>query len=262
LTPVTLELGGKSPVILGPDTDIAAAASAIMSGKYRNAGQTCIAPDYLLLPPDRCEAFVAAARRIVMQRFPALLGNADYTTIVSDAQFDRLTALLDDARAQGATVVPLHDGLREPDRTSRTIPPLAVLDVHDGMRIMQTEIFGPILPILAVDDLDAAIAYVNAHPRPLALYYFGYDPRAIERVVDRTISGGVAINDTLVQYVQDDLPFGGIGASGMGHYHGRAGFVTFSKEKPVFEQSRRNGNALLEPPYTRRFDAILNVLMR
>ena len=262
LTPVTLELGGKSPAIVGVDADIDLAAARIMTGKCSNAGQTCVAPDYVLIPEGREDAFVRAAQAIVVRRYPRLRGNPDYTTIVSDRHFTRLRDYLEDARALGARVVPLHPGESELDAASRTIPPLAVLNASDAMQVMNEEIFGPLLPIVPYRDLGGAISYVNARPRPLALYYFGDRPADIERVIAQTTSGGVTLNDTMLHVAQDDLPFGGVGPSGMGAYHGRDGFERFSHKKAIFAQSRRNLLGLFEPPYGPRFDALFKLLMR
>ena len=262
LTPVTLELGGKSPAIIGPDADIAVAAARIMSGKCSNAGQTCVAPDYVLIPADREAAFVTAAQAIVARRYPRLRGNPDYTTIISDRHFERLRAYLDDARSHGARVVPLHARESELDSDSRTMPPLAILNPSDDMQVMNEEIFGPLLPIVTYRDLGEAISYVNARPRPLALYYFGDRQSDIQRVIAQTTSGGVTLNDTMLHVAQDDLPFGGVGPSGMGAYHGRDGFERFSHKKAIFAQSRRNLLGLFEPPYGPRFDALFKLLMR
>lgn len=262
LTPVTLELGGKSPAIIGADADLDVAAARIMTGKCSNAGQTCVAPDYVLVPEGREDAFIAAAQAAVARRYPRLMGNPDYTTIVSDRHLERLRGYLVDARAGGASIVSLHPRESEIDTDTRTVPPLALLGVTDRMQIMHDEIFGPLLPILTYRGLDDAIAYVNARPRPLALYYFGDTKADIAKVVERTISGGVTLNDTMLHVAQDDLPFGGVGPSGMGAYHGRDGFERFSHKKPIFAQARRNLLGLFEPPYGARFDALFRLLMR
>ncbi len=261
LTPVTLELGGKSPAIIGPEADLETAAKKILFGKCLNAGQTCIAPDYVLLPRGQEAAFIAAARRTVARLYPGLAHNADYTSIVNARHFDRLHDYLADAAALGATVTPLATVVDQQDG-GRKIAPTVVHDVSADMRLMQEEIFGPILPLLPYDSLDGAIRHVNDHPRPLALYYFGDDPANIERVLDQTVAGGVTINETLLHISQDDLPFGGVGPSGMGAYHGKFGFDTFSKLKPVFYQSKINGLNLLKPPYGKRFAAMIRLLLK
>ena len=216
LTPVTLELGGKSPVIVAPGFPLERAAARILLGKCLNAGQTCIAPDYVLVPEGMEQAFVAAARACVSRMYPQILSTPDYSSIVSDRHYERLTGYIDDARAQGAKVESLAAQGEAPDPASRRIPPMALIGVNDRMRVMQDEIFGPLLPVVGYKDMDSAIAFVNARPRPLALYLFDDDAARIERVLARTIAGGVTVNDTLLHIAQESLPFGGVGPSGMG----------------------------------------------
>lgn len=244
LTPVTLELGGKSPAIVSTGVPLADAAERIAFGKTLNAGQTCVAPDYVLVPRQRVDGFVEAYRQAVRRFYPQLADNPDYTSIINPRQHARLQGYLDDAQAKGARVLPLFEQGQE-----RRMPPCLLLDVNDQMQVMQDEIFGPLLPIVAYDDLDQALTYINARPRPLALYYFGYDRAEQRRILHRTHSGGVCLNDTLLHVAQDDLPFGGIGPSGMGHYHGHEGFLTFSKAKGVFVKQRFNAARLIYPPY-------------
>lgn len=258
LTPVTLELGGKSPVIIGEDFELDEAARRIMFGKLANCGQTCVAPDYVLLAEGRAEEFIAACRRAAAAYYPSLTENSQYTSIVNDRQFSRLQGYLDDARAQGAIVHPLHDEATCTDR--RRFSPVALTGVGDGMRVMQEEIFGPILPVVPYSSLGDAIRYVNARPRPLALYYFGGADR--ERVLRETISGGVTVNNTMFHVAQDDLPFGGIGPSGMGQYHGPEGFRTFSKARAVCYDGRLSGSVLLRPPFGRLFRWMMRLLYR
>jgi coniferyl-aldehyde dehydrogenase len=259
LTPVTLELGGKSPAILDPGCDFALAAPRVALGKLLNAGQTCIAPDYVLAPVARVQEFAAALRTAASAMYPKYVANADYTSIVSERHYARLIALLEDAKAKGATLVELGEA---PDALHRRLPPVLVLGATDDMAVMREEIFGPILPLVGYRSLDEAIAYVNARERPLALYWFGDDAASRERVLARTLSGGVTVNDCLWHFAQEDLPFGGVGASGIGAYHGEAGFRTFSKEKPVFFQSRLNGMFLMRPPYGRAFERVVALLRR
>jgi acyl-CoA reductase-like NAD-dependent aldehyde dehydrogenase len=261
LTPVTLELGGKSPAIIGPECNIDEAADKIMFGKCLNAGQTCIAPDYVLLPRAREQAFATAAQRAVAALYPTLARNDDYTSIVNLRHFERLKSYLDDATARGAAVLPISPA-NEPLEGTGKMAPTLVANVSDDMRVMQDEIFGPILPLVPYDNLDEAIRYVNARPRPLALYYFGNFDDHIQQVLNETVAGGVTINETLVHITQDDLPFGGVGPSGMGAYHGRQGFATFSKMKPIFHQSPLNGLGLFKPPYGKRFDSLIKFLLR
>lgn len=261
LVPVTLELGGKSPAIVGRAMPVAEAASRILAGKCLNAGQTCIAPDYVLVPAERIEAFVDAARAAVARLYPRIAGNPDYTAIVDDRHRARLDRALAEARAAGARIEelkPVGEDLSADPRMAPTV----VVGAPDGSELMREEIFGPILPLVPYDTLEDAIAYVNARPRPLALYVFDRDERAIDAVVARTVSGGVTINETLLHIAQEELPFGGVGPSGMGEYHGRAGFDTFSKRKAVFRPSRLNGLALLRPPYGPRFAAMMKLLLR
>ena len=261
LTPVTLELGGKSPAIIGPECNIDEAAEKIMFGKCLNAGQTCIAPDYVLLPRAREQAFATAAQRAVAALYPSLARNADYTSIVNARHFERLTAYLDDAAARGASVLPISPANESLAGTGKMAPTL-VANVSAEMRVMQDEIFGPILPLVPYDNLDEAIRYINARPRPLALYYFGNFDDHIQRVLNETIAGGVTVNDTLLHISQDKLPFGGVGPSGMGAYHGKTGFETFSRMKPIFHQSPVNGLGLFKPPFGKRFDALIKLLLR
>ncbi|MEX6501947.1 coniferyl aldehyde dehydrogenase [Pseudomonas zhanjiangensis] len=244
LTPVTLELGGKSPAIVSAEVPLSDAAERIAFGKTLNAGQTCVAPDYVLVPKDRVEGFVAAYRAAVQGFYPQLADNPDYTAIINERQQQRLNGYLADAQSKGATVIPLFA-----EAQGRRMPHSLLLNVSDEMKVMQDEIFGPLLPIVPYEGIEAAFAYVNQRPRPLALYYFGYDKGEQQRVLHETHSGGVCLNDTLLHVAQDDMPFGGIGPSGMGHYHGHEGFLTFSKAKGVFIKQRFNAARLIYPPY-------------
>ena len=248
LTPVTLELGGKSPVIVDPSADLAMTADRVAFGKLFNAGQTCIAPDYALVPRPMVEPFVVALRQAIARQYPTVAGNPDYTSIVDDGHFARVTALVADALAKGARAIEVGSA---GGGNARLIAPTLLLGVADGMAVMDEEIFGPVLPILPYDGIGDAIGFVNARARPLSLYWFGTDAANRDRVLEETIAGGVTINDTMMHVVQEGLPFGGVGPSGMGHYHGEYGFRQLSKEKPVFHQSRRVAAAgLLNPPYT------------
>ncbi|KFE45820.1 coniferyl aldehyde dehydrogenase [Pseudomonas syringae] len=244
LTPVTLELGGKSPAIVSADVPLKDAAERIAFGKTLNAGQTCVAPDYVLVPEDRVEGFVEAYRQAVRGFYPTLTDNPDYTAIINQRQLTRLNGYLEDASRKGARVIALYDQGQD-----RRMPFSLLLDVSDDMLVMQDEIFGPLLPIIPYSRIDQAFAYINQRPRPLALYYFGYNKAEQQRVLEHTHSGGVCLNDTLLHVAQDDLPFGGVGPSGMGHYHGREGFLTFSKAKGVFIKQRFNAARLIYPPY-------------
>lgn len=262
LTPLTLELGGKSPAIIAPGYPLATAAARIASGKFLNAGQTCIAPDYVLVPKAQREAFVEALRLEVSARYRSLDDNPDYTRIVNEGQFRRLRGYLDEARARGYQVTALAPVDPARAEAERIVPPTVVLDPADDAALMRDEIFGPILPVKGYDDLDEAIAYVNAHEHPLALYVFDHQHARVRRVLERTVAGGVTVNDTVMHIAQGNLPFGGIGPSGMGHYHGRDGFLTFSKQKPVLYQSRLTGMALFKPPYRGLADRLVKFLTR
>ena len=248
LTPLTLELGGKSPAIVVDDYPVEQAAARLATGKWFNCGQTCIAPDYVLVGRKRRDRLVQALREQVATRYGNFSDPVDYTRVINDGQYARLQGYLDDARSRGLEVITLA-GEAKPDQ--RLLPPTLVLEPGDDARIMQEEIFGPILPIKSVDTLDEAIAYVNAHDRPLALYPFAKHEGAIEKVLYNTLAGGVSVNDTLFHFAITNLPFGGIGASGMGAYHGRAGFDAMSKQLPVFWQAKYTGGDLLKPPYSK-----------
>jgi coniferyl-aldehyde dehydrogenase len=262
LTPVTLELGGKSPALIHADADLAAAAPRLATGKLLNAGQTCIAPDYALVPASRVDALAAAVRDSVVSLYPSFRDNADYSSIVNDAHYRRLTALIDDAVRKGARAVAADPGAAAPDAASRKLAPTVLVGVNDSMAIMKEEIFGPVLPIEAYDSLDQAIGKINARPRPLSLYMFGGDAAARRRVLERTAAGGVTIDDTLLHFSNENLPFGGIGASGIGAYHGERGFLTFSHQKAVFVQPRLSFTWLLRPPYGKRFERVLGLLKK
>ncbi len=260
LTPVTLELGGKSPAIVHPRYPIATAAERIAAGKLFNAGQTCIAPDYALVPRGRLDEFVQAFGAAAKRMYPSFVDNPDYTAIINDRHRDRLQALLTDAEAKGAQVRPL-DSSSEAAPNGK-LPPSIVLGATEDMGILQDEIFGPLLPVMPYDALDDAIRYVNDHPRPLALYYFDHDQGRVDRVLAETTSGGVCVNDTLLHCAEENLPFGGVGPSGMGAYHGPEGFENLSHRKAVFQQSRINGAGLFAPPFGRLVDGALKFLLR
>jgi coniferyl-aldehyde dehydrogenase len=262
LTPATLELGGKSPAIIDASCDLEGVIDRIAWGKLINAGQTCIAPDYMLVPRGDMDRFVQVMRKSMIRLYPVFRANPDYSGIISERHLQRLRALVDDARTRGATVVEIE---RSPDSAAiagRQLAPTLLLNVNDGMRVMTEEIFGPILPVLPYDTLEQALAYINSHDRPLALYWFGDDRAVRDRVLAGTISGGVSINDTLLHIAQETLPFGGVGASGQGHYHGEFGFRQFSKEKPVFIQSRFSGGGIIRPPYKPSIERLLNWIAR
>lgn len=254
LTPLTLELGGKSPVIVSRSADIEKTAARIMAGKTMNAGQICLAPDYTYVPRDKRDEFVAAATSSVAKMYPKIKDNPDYTAIVNQRHYDRLKGLVDDARAKGAKVVEINPGNEDfTQQEHRRIPPTLILDPTDDMRVMQEEIFGPVMPVKTYETVADAIGYVNAHDRPLGLYYFGEDAAEADHVLNTTTSGGVTVNDVIMHVSMEDLPFGGIGPAGMGSYHGRDGFLEFSHKKAVFKQTGNEVLAAMRPPYGETF---------
>jgi coniferyl-aldehyde dehydrogenase len=260
LTPVTLELGGKSPCVVARDYGLRTAAERIMWVKMLNAGQICVNVDYLFLPQGKVDEFIREAQRVANARYPDL-SNGDYTAIIDQRQYDRIQAMLADAIAKGARVVNLCPG-QPGDPARRIMPPHAVLNVNDEMEIMHSEIFGPLLPILTYESETEVVDYIGSRPRPLALYLYSNDARLQDFYLNNTISGGVTINDGLLHAGVHSLPFGGTGNSGMGHYHGLEGFLTFSKLRPVFEQSAWRSINLLMPPYGKKATRLLNFMMR
>ena len=252
LVPVTLELGGKSPVIIGRSADMEVTAGKIMAGKTMNAGQICLAPDYVFLPEESRDEFVEHARNAVAKMYPDIKDNPDYTSVVNERHFDRLKGYLDDAREKGAEVVEINPADEDfAQQQHHRMPPTIVLDPSDDMKIMQDEIFGPLLSIKPYKDVDEAINYVNSNDRPLGLYYFGQDSREEHKVLAHTTSGGVTVNDVMMHSVHEDMPFGGVGPSGMGSYHGYDGFKNFSHAKPIYSQSKIVSKlaASMRPPY-------------
>ncbi len=259
LCPVTLELGGKAPAIVCDDFDLKLAAERILFIKYLNAGQICTTVDHVYLPRAQVQAFVDLARDIVPRRYPAL-NSPDYTSIIDRRAFERLCHALQDAKDRGATVIPLLEPAI--DEAQHRIAPHIVVGASESSELLQREIFGPILPIVPYDQLEDVVARINAGPRPLAIYPFSQRSDRIQLFIDRVMSGGVTVNDALLHVGQEDLPFGGVGESGMGHYHGVEGFQTFSKLRPVFRQSRFSSLALLMPPYGKLADRVLRFLTR
>ncbi len=262
LVPVTLELGGKSPVLVHPTFPLEEAARRITFGKGFNGGQTCIAPDYVFIDRPRRDGLVQAIEACQARFYPRLAGNHDFTSVVNEHHARRLLDLVEDAREKGATVIEVNPAGERFSEAAHRLPLHLVLDPTDEMRVMQEEIFGPILPVLTYDRIEEAIDYVNAHPRPLALYYFDRDRHRVRHLLEQTIAGMVTVNDTLTHAVVEELPFGGVGASGMGAYHGFHGFRTFSHEKAVFLQSRLHGMNLMNPPYGRLIERFLDFMMR
>jgi coniferyl-aldehyde dehydrogenase len=260
LCPVTLELGGKAPAVVAPDFPLEEAAKRILWAKCVNGGQICVNVDYLFLPESSVDEFVAHAKLLVAKRYPDLNGS-DYTSIIDQRAFDRLGALLVDAKNHGATIINLAPD-QKLDPNQRKMAPHIILGVNDEMKIMKEEIFGPLLPIKTYRGPQDVIDYVNGHDRPLALYPFTNDKRLAQKYITEILSGSVGVNEAIVQVGQHDLPFGGVGASGMGHYHGLEGFLTFSKLRPVFRQGRISLIQLaLQPPYGKRVDRVLRWML-
>jgi coniferyl-aldehyde dehydrogenase len=263
LVPVTLELGGKCPVLIGRSAPLGRTVDRILLGKLTNTGQMCIAPDYVLLPEEMLELFVREATAWMDRTYPGGVSNPDYTGLVSERHVERLRSLLADAAARGARVVSLGTGT-DGRAHGRFVAPALILDATDDMRVMQEEIFGPILPVRTYREIAAAVAQVNARPKPLALYYFGQDRGEMQWVLAHTVSGGATVNDVAVHFLAEEMPFGGVGASGMGAYHGEHGFWRFSHARAIFRQTRLDVHGLvgLRPPYGRRAERVLKWLIR
>jgi coniferyl-aldehyde dehydrogenase len=252
LVPVTLELGGKSPVVIGKSADMEMTATNVMAGKTMNAGQICLAPDYIFVPEESANDFVNAAKSSVKKMYPNIIDNPDYTSVVNERHFNRLTSYIDDAREKGAEVIEINPADEDfSQQEHNRIPPTLILNPTEDMAVMKEEIFGPVLPIKKYRDMEEPIEYINDHPRPLGLYYFGKDSDEEQKVLTRTTSGGVTVNDVVMHVAQEDLPFGGVGPSGMGSYHGHDGFKTFSHAKGIFTQSKIVSKlaAAMRPPY-------------
>ena len=258
LTPLTLELGGKSPCLIAPDMPLALAVERMIFGKSLNAGQICVAPDYVLLPRGQEQAFVEAYQAHFRRLYPKGLDSPDYGSIINGAQYERLTAWLAEAKQAGAQVHPCASPARD-DGARRLVPHL-LTEVPGHCQLMQQEIFGPLLPLVPYDSIDEALAYIAARPRPLACYLMSLDPALQSRLIRETHAGGMAINECLFQVAADDAPFGGIGPSGMGHYHGHEGFLTFSKAKTVLRRGRFSAGTLIHPPYRRWYQRLMMAL--
>jgi coniferyl-aldehyde dehydrogenase len=260
LTPVTLELGGKSPTIVCDDYDIEEAARRVSYTKFLNAGQTCTAPDYVFVPEAKKDAFIAAAKEAVSKRYPDT-NSPDFTSVIDEKSYRRLRATLDDATDKGTKIVNLVDGA-VPNDMKRKLPPTIVLQPAEDTTIMREEIFGPLLPVRTYKTLDEVIGYVNSKDRPLGLYVFTNDREVEERILYATISGGVTVNNCMIHVGQHDLPFGGVGASGMGHYHGIEGFTEFSKLRPVFTAPKFDSTKQIQPPYKKQHTRMFNLMLR
>lgn len=260
LTPVTLELGGKSPTIIAADYSITKAADRLLFSKCLNAGQTCVAPDYVFVPEGKIDEFIAASKVIISGRYTNI-ESADYTSIIDDRAYLRLKNTLADAIDQGATATVLVPNSDANDVT-RKFPPTLLTQVKGTMRVMQEEIFGPLLPIMAYQHIDDVLGYINSKDRPLALYLFSNDKQLQDKVINKTRSGGVCLNDAALHVGQNDMPFGGAGESGMGQYHGTEGFMAMSKLRPIFKQARFSPLAMMYPPYGQKFDRIIKIMLR
>lgn len=262
LVPCTLELGGKSPTIVDESANMDTAVARIANGKLLNAGQTCVAPDYVLMPSEKINSFSDAIIEKAEEFYPTFAGNKDYTSIIADSHYARLQDLLEDAENKGARIRVAGDDDKQQLAKERRVPLTVVTETTPDMKIMQEEIFGPLLPVVASETLEDSMQYVQSHERPLALYWFGEDKAKREKVLNETISGGVSINETAWHVVQEDIPFGGVGPSGMGAYHGEHGFETFSHMKGVFTQSRFSQGKNLFPPYTDKTRKMLGLMKK
>ena len=265
LVPVTLELGGKSPVIISPKADMAPTTDALMAGKMLNAGQICLAPDYVFVPRNRMSEFVESSKRSVAKMYPTLLDNPDYTSVVNERHFQRINGYVDEARERGVEVVEINPANENfGQQSAYKIAPTFLIDPPEDSAVMQEEIFGPVMPIKSYDSLDETMDYVNSHERPLGLYYFGTDQQETDQVLGNTTSGGVTLNDVVMHVAQEDLPFGGVGPSGMGSYHGEDGFRTFSHAKAVFKQATFNPAEKLglRPPYGEKIMGLLKTQIK
>ena len=252
LVPITLELGGKSPVIIGKDSDVGRAAIRVMQGKTMNAGQICLAPDYALVPKEKVSEFVEKSVNAVSAMYPSLKDNDDYTSIINEKHFDRIQDYLKDAKDKGAEIVEINPSEEDfSQQPHYKIPPTLVLNPTEDMKLMQEEIFGPVLPIKSYEKIEDTVDYINTKNRPLGLYYFGDNKKEQDYVLKHTTSGGVTVNDVISHITQENLPFGGVGPSGMGSYHGYDGFKEFSHAKSIYKQTKINLNKLagLVPPY-------------
>jgi coniferyl-aldehyde dehydrogenase len=262
LVPVTLELGGKSPTVVARGQVNARTMGSIVFGKLSNGGQTCVAPDYALVHEDDLDTFVTQFDATVRASYPEGPTSCDYTSIVSNGHCTRLKNVIDDARQKGARVVEVGTHPESAARRTRTLAPTLVLNAHDDLNVMQEENFGPILPVRTYRTMDEVIDYINTRPRPLALYYFGNRDADCDKLLARTTSGNVGINNTMMHVAQDDLPFGGVGPSGMGAYHGIEGFRAMSHAKGVFVQGRWNLPSLLRAPFGRLIDLALAATLK
>lgn len=259
LVPVTLELGGKSPVLISRSADVKKTVGRIMMGKTMNAGQICLAPDYLMVPEEKVDEVIGEIKEAVSSMYPTMVDNPEYTSMINDRHYDRMQANIEDAREKGADIIEMKPDGEDfsAQNGTRKIPPTIINKTTHDMRVLEEEIFGPLLPIMTYKDFSETISYVNAQPRALAVYYFGSDQQEERDVLDKTVSGGACINDVIMHVMQEDLPFGGVGPAGMGSYHGYHGFKNFSHAKSIFTQSGMDiaGLAGMRPPYNSKTEA-------
>ena len=266
LVPVTLELGGKSPVVISRSADIEKSLGRIMTGKTLNAGQICLAPDYLLVPEEKLHEVIAAAQKAVAQMYPRILDNPQYTSVINERHFQRLNGYLAEASERGQKIIPINPTKEDFSTQQGTlkIPPTLIPEPADDLKMMEEELFGPLLPIRTYNNFEETISYINSKPRPLAAYYFGDDKQEETALISRTTSGGVCINDVVMQVAQEDLPFGGVGPSGMGAYHGLKGFQTFSHAKSIYRQASINIAKLggMLPPYGKATESTIKMQLK
>ena len=262
LVPVTLELGGKSPAIIGESADLKKASDRIWNGKLMNAGQTCIAPDYVYVKEEILGDWMEATNNSISLMYPSIFDNDDYTSVVNEGHYARLDGYIEDAKNKGADVIEINPS-NESEKSHNKMMPTIILNATDDMLVMQEEIFGPIMPVKTYNQIDEVVDYINLHERPLGLYYFGNKKSEEESVMSNTVSGGAALNDVIFQFIQDDLPFGGIGPSGMGNYHGIEGFRTFSHARGVYKQtSFETVLKLMRPPFGKLVDQIVSTKIK
>jgi coniferyl-aldehyde dehydrogenase len=263
LVPLTLELGGKSPVVISRSADLDVSLTRIMMGKTMNAGQICLAPDYLLVPEEKLHEVIAAAQKAVTDMYPTLLDNPQYTSVINQRHFDRLNSYLEEAQERGAKLIPINPGGEDfaSQQGTLKIPPTLIPEPAEDLKVLEEEIFGPLLPIKTYKDFEETIGYINSKPRPLAAYYFGADKAEQQAIMTRTTSGGACINDVVMHVAQEDLPFGGVGPSGMGSYHGIEGFRTFSHAKSIYSQTKMNFAKLggMLPPYGKATESTIKM---
>ena len=266
LVPVTLELGGKSPVVVSRSADIEKSISRIMVGKTLNAGQICLAPDYLLVPEEKLHEVIAAAQKSITEMYPKILDNPQYTSVINERHYERLNGYLAEANERGQKVIPINPAQEDFNSQQGTlkIPPTLIPEPAEDLKMMEEELFGPLLPVRTYKNFEETIGYINSKPRPLAAYYFGEDKQEEEALISRTTSGGVCVNDVVMHVAQEELPFGGVGPSGMGSYHGRTGFQTFSHAKSVFRQAGFNIAKLggMLPPYGKATESTIKMQLK